>query len=150
MDLILWRHAEAVDGAPDLARTLTAKGTKQAEAMARWLRRRLPEQTRVIVSPAKRALQTAEALTDNYEIVQDLAPGASPAAVLSAVGWPEQTGTVLVVGHQPALGMVASLVIADAPVPWSIKKGAIWWISRRVRSARPQAVLRAAISPEFL
>jgi phosphohistidine phosphatase len=57
---------------------------------------------------------------------------------------------VLVVGHQPALGMVASLVIADAPVPWSIKKGAIWWISRRVRSARPQAVLRAAISPEFL
>jgi phosphohistidine phosphatase len=150
MDLILWRHAEAVDGAPDLARTLTAKGTKQAEAMARWLRRRLPEQTRVIVSPAKRALQTAEALTDNYEIVQDLAPGASPAAVLSAVGWPDQTGTVLVVGHQPALGMVASLVIADAPVPWSIKKGAIWWISRRVRSARPQAVLRAAISPEFL
>mgnify|MGYP003693557069 CR=1 FL=1 len=28
MDLILWRHAEAEDGSPDLARELTAKGTQ--------------------------------------------------------------------------------------------------------------------------
>ena len=30
MDLILWRHADAEDGADDLARQLTAKGRKQA------------------------------------------------------------------------------------------------------------------------
>ena len=29
MDLILWRHAEAEPGEPDLGRRLTAKGLKQ-------------------------------------------------------------------------------------------------------------------------
>ena len=41
MDLILWRHAEAIDGMPDLARKLTPKGAKQAREMAAWLRPRL-------------------------------------------------------------------------------------------------------------
>jgi len=149
MDLILWRHAEAVDGAPDMARKLTAKGAKQAGEMARWLRGRLPEKTRVIVSPAQRTLQTANALTDNYEIVRELAPGASPASVLAVAGWPERSGAVLVVGHQPTLGLVASMLIAGEPMPWSIKKGAIWWISHRVRGEQPQVVLRAVISPDF-
>ena len=31
MDLILWRHAEAEPGEPDVGRRLTAKGLKQAE-----------------------------------------------------------------------------------------------------------------------
>jgi phosphohistidine phosphatase len=51
MDLILWRHAEAEDGAPDLARELTAKGHKQAAEMARWLSHHLPKEVRTLVSP---------------------------------------------------------------------------------------------------
>ena len=150
MDLILWRHAEAADGAPDLARELTAKGVKQAQDVARWLRPRLPRQTRIIVSPAQRTLQTAKALTADLEIVRDLAPGASPAAVLAAAGWPEHKGAVLVVGHQPTLGLVASMLIAGEPMPWSIRKGAVWWLSHRVRGERPQVVLRAVLSPDFI
>jgi phosphohistidine phosphatase, SixA len=42
MELILWRHAEAEDGSPDLERELTGKGHKQAEKMAAFLRPRLP------------------------------------------------------------------------------------------------------------
>ena len=38
MNLILWRHAEAEDGVPDLERGLTDKGRRQADAAARWLR----------------------------------------------------------------------------------------------------------------
>ena len=34
MDLILWRHAEAEPGEPDLERALTPKGVKQARRMA--------------------------------------------------------------------------------------------------------------------
>jgi phosphohistidine phosphatase len=150
MDLILWRHAEAVDGQPDLARELTPKGVKQAKAIARWLTSRLPRQTRIIVSPAERARQTAAALTDDFEIDRQLAPGAPPTAVLAASGWPEHRGAVLVVGHQPTLGMAAALVIAGEPIPWSIKKGAIWWLSRRVRGQHAQVVLRAVISPDLL
>jgi len=150
MDLILWRHAEAVDGQPDLARELTPKGVKQAKAIAQWLSSRLPRQTRIIVSPAERAQQTAAALTDDFEIDPQLAPGAPPTAVLGAAGWPEHRGAVVVVGHQPTIGMAAALLIAGEPMPWSIKKGAIWWLSHRVRGQHPQVVLRAVISPDLL
>ena len=150
MDLILWRHAEAVDGQPDLERELTPKGVKQAKVIARWLRSRLPRQTRIIVSPAARAQQTAAALTDNFEIDRRIAPGAPPTAVLAAAGWPEHRGAVVVVGHQPTLGMAAALLIAGEPLPWSIKKGAIWWLSHRVRGKHRQVVLRAVISPDLI
>ena len=150
MDLILWRHAEAVDGQPDLSRKLTPKGVKQAKALAQWLSSRLPEQPRIIVSPAKRTQQTAAALTHEFEIEHKLAPGAPPTALLAAAGWPGHRGTVVVVGHQPTLGMAAAIVIAGKPMPWSIKKGAIWWLSHRVRGEHPQIVLRAVISPDLL
>lgn len=150
MDLILWRHAEAVDGVPDLGRKLTPKGVKQAKEMAAWLQPRLPKQTRVIVSPAERTKQTAVALTENFEIVRAIAPGAEPTAVLAAAGWPEFKGAVVVVGHQPTLGLVASTLIADEANVWNIKKGAIWWLTHRVRGEEPQVVLRAVISPDLL
>ena len=46
MDLILWRHAEAIDldlVGDDMLRSLTSKGEKQATRMAAWLDRQLPE-----------------------------------------------------------------------------------------------------------
>ncbi len=150
MDLILWRHAEAVDGMPDMARKLTAKGEKQAREMAQWLRPRLPKHTRIIVSPAQRTLQTVKALTEEFEILRDLAPGASPTAILAAAQWPDRADAVLVVGHQPSLGMVAATLIAGEPIPWSIKKGGLWWLSHRVRGEQPQVVLRAVVSPDLL
>jgi len=117
--------------------------------MARWLRQRLPKHTRVIVSPAQRTVQTANALSDDYETVRDLAPGAEPAAVLRAAGWPEQKGAVLVVAHQPTLGLVASLLIAGKPMHWSIRKGAVWWLSHRGRLEEPQTVLQAVMCPDL-
>ena len=149
-ELILWRHAQAADGTPDLARKLTDRGVKQAREIAHWLRARLPKHTRVIVSPAERTVQTAKALTEDFEIMRDLAPDASPDAVLAAARWPDSTGAVVVVGHQPTLGLLASLLIAGQPMPWSIKKGGVWWLSHRLRGEQPQVVLRAVVSPDLL
>src|SRR6185369_7847572 len=101
MDLILWRHCEAEPGEPDLGRRLTAKGLKQAERMGAWLDRHLPDGTRVLVSPADRAQQTALALPRKSKTVDAIAPGASVAAVLAAAGWPDARDPVLIVGHQP-------------------------------------------------
>ena len=83
MDLILWRHAEAEPGEPDLGRRLTAKGIKQAERMAIWLDGHLPDTCRILVSPADRAQQTALALKRKFRTVPELAPGASVDAVLA-------------------------------------------------------------------
>ena len=149
MDLILWRHAEAEDGVPDKTRKLTAKGEKQAREMADWLAARLPKDVRVMTSNATRAMQTASALTGEAEIVPALAVGADAAAVLGAAGWPDN-GTVVLVGHQPTLGRIAALLLCGQEADWSVKKGAVWWITNRVRQDEAQTVLRAVVAPEML
>lgn len=149
MDLILWRHAEAEDGVPDNTRELTAKGEKQASRMAAWLKSRLPRETKVLTSPATRAIRTARYLVDEPEVVRALDVGATPAAVLAAAGWPEN-GSVVVVGHQPTLGRVAAFLLSGEEADWVIKKGAIWWFTNRVRGGEAQTVLRAVMAPDLL
>ena len=150
MELILWRHADAEDGLADMARRLTAKGEKQADKMADFLRSRLPQDTRILVSPAKRAQQTAQALTHNFTTEPAIAPGASPQDVLEAANWQEGAGCVLIVGHQPALGGVAALLMAGKPEYWGIRKGAVWWFSRRERAENSATALRLVIAPDLL
>ena len=149
MDLILWRHAEAEEGFPDLERALTPKGHKQAGRMAAWLHKHLPESTRVVVSPALRAQQTAEAFASAFETVDDLAPGAAYTAVLRAARWPSAKGAVLVVGHQPTLGQAAASLLAGTALPWEMKKGAIFWLAAQP-GVSGQAMLRAVLSPALL
>ncbi|OYY94312.1 MAG: phosphohistidine phosphatase SixA [Hydrogenophilales bacterium 28-61-23] len=149
MDLILWRHADAQDDEADMARELTAKGRKQAEKVADWLRARIPDSTRILVSPAVRALQTADALGLEYEVIAGIAPGAMGVQVLSEAGWPDTTGTVLLVGHQPTLGDAASLLLFGETRTLSIKKGGLIWLTNRVRGSQPQTVIKAAITPEL-
>jgi phosphohistidine phosphatase len=146
MDLILWRHADAEGGVPDDGRRLTAKGIKQAECMAAWLRERLPKDAVILASPARRARETAQALSRKFELAEELGAGAMPQAILNAAGWPRGEGTVLVVGHQPTLGQTAALLLTGKPQEWGIKKGAIWWLAHRDR----ETILRAAIAPDLL
>ena len=151
MDLILWRHAEAVENAADdLTRQLTAKGQRQAERMGEWLNRRLAHSARVLVSPALRCQQTAKTLGRKFKTVDALAPGASAGAVLEAAQWPEGSGVVLIVGHQPTLGLAASLALAGIAQPWSIRKAGVWWIRHRPRDDEGHVVLQAVQSPDCL
>ncbi|MGH8751032.1 MAG: SixA phosphatase family protein [Burkholderiales bacterium] len=150
MDLILWRHAEAEEGTPDLKRKLTKRGLKQAEMMADWLIPRLPEKFKIYSSPADRAQQTVQALGLPFTLTEHLGPGATAAHILAQVNWPVAKGAVVVVGHQPALGQVAALLLAGSEANWSIKKGALWWFSNRLRDDAAQTVLRAAITPDLL
>ena len=106
MDLIVWRHAEAVVERPDqddLQRPLTPKGERQAQRMAEWLNQRLAHSTRVLVSPAR-----------------------APEALIAAT---------LLTGH---------------PMPWAVKKGAVWWLRNRDREGVAPVVLQAVQSPDCL
>lgn len=150
MELILWRHAEAEDGVADLKRGLTDKGRKQASRMADWLNPRLPQDIRILVSPAARTLQTAQALGRGYKETPALAPGASADEVLAAAGWPDSAYPVLVVGHQPTLGEVAMQLLTGHPGDLAMKKGAIWWFQSRERAGELQVVLRAVAGPDWL
>jgi len=155
MELLLWRHAEAEDGVSDLARKLTAKGEKQARRVAQWLNDRLPNSARIVSSPALRAQQTARALAElsdrKLKVLPQLSPGASVEEILHAVDWPHARGTIVAVGHQPTLGLVASKLLTGTEQPWAIKKGALWWLSSRTEEGDSSAVLLlAAISPNLL
>jgi phosphohistidine phosphatase len=153
MDLILWRHAEAHaerEGQSDLDRALTSKGERQAQRMAEWLNQRLAHSTRILVSPALRAQQTAQALGKSFKTVAALAPEGTGEDLLKAARWPDGTEPVLIVGHQPTLGLVAAHLLAEQPQAWAIKKGAVWWLRSRDREGESQVVLQAVQAPDCL
>ena len=116
MDLILWRHAEAHplrEGQSDLERRLTAQGERQARRMAVWLEQRLPASALVLVSPALRCQGTVRALEGRTpRTLAALGPERSAEELLAAVQWPDAPAPVLVIGHQPTLGEVASFLVA--------------------------------------
>ena len=146
MDLILWRHADAEDGTPDSERKLTPRGEKQAKRVAEWLKEQLPDDYVVLASPARRAHQTAQALTKDLELVEAVGTGATPKGVLAAAGWPDRSGMVVVVGHQPTLGQTIARALTGRDDGWSLRKGAFWWL----RSRDGEVSVRAVIGPDLL
>ena len=150
MELILWRHADAEDGIgmPDSERALTKKGRRQAERMAEWLRPRLEGDWRVLVSPAKRALETVDALGISFEVTAEVGTGADGGRVMRVAGWP-RGDKVMVVGHQPTLGNVAADLLGGRG-DVSFRKGAVWWFATRTRDGAGETVLRAVMNPEML
>ena len=145
MDLILWRHCDAAPGVPDELRPLTPLGVEQAARMARWLELRLPAHCRIVVSPALRARQTAQALHRDFETDARLASD-EPDAVLAAAGWPDASGTVVAVGHQPTLGQVASLLLEGEALDRTLRTGEVLWLSST--DARGFATLAHSIAPD--
>jgi len=147
MELILWRHAEAHDGWPDAERKLTAKGKRQAARVAKWLRKRLPKDVRIVASPAVRTQRTARELSRRFETVASVGLSARADGLLKAAGWPgADDATVLVVGHQPTLGEAAALALTGRIAPWSLQKGALIWIKS---SSDGDVTLIAAITPDL-
>lgn len=153
MDLILWRHAEAVDwqeGCDDLDRTLTARGYKQAIRMSEWLDRQLPDSTRIFSSTARRCEDTARPLDRKYKIHNDLLPESNAESILTSLQWPTAKGTVLIVGHQPMLGQIVAQALGLNNTECPIRKGSVWWLRSRERDGQRQTVLVAVQSVDML
>ncbi|MEY3886307.1 MAG: Phosphohistidine phosphatase SixA [Pseudomonadota bacterium] len=153
MDLIFWRHADALDaveGQEDLLRALSSKGEKQASKMGTWLDRQLPEGVRVMCSPATRAEQTARTLGRKYKLKSELLPDALPVELLEAVGWPHSKMSVVVVGHQPVIGQCIAYLLGMPSSELPIRKGAVWWLRSRVRDGVTQTVVVCVQTPELI
>jgi phosphohistidine phosphatase len=156
--LLLWRHAEAEEGWPDLQRKLTARGEQQAQQMAEWINAHAPRSLRILASPAVRTQQTARALGQAFETDPRLAPDARVEDLLEALNGPAESRTgkmskssaTLIVGHQPTLGQTASFLLSGAQADWTIKKGAVWWLSSRSRHGKRQTLVQAVMSCALL
>jgi len=116
--LVLVRHAEAAGrGVPDHDRPLARRGRRDAPAVGRWLRDAQCVPDQVLCSTARRARETwqlaAAALGAAVPVIFDRGIyDASPAGLIGIIrGVPSAAGTVVVVGHDPAVRVLA-LVLA--------------------------------------
>ena len=118
--LLLIRHAQAAAGPVDADRPLTERGARHAAAIESWLVRAGLVPDRVLVSPARRAMQTWERAS--AELGPGLAPVVDPRiydntveALLTATRETcDDVGTLAVVGHNPSVAELAG-VLDDAP-----------------------------------
>ena len=135
MRLYLVRHAIAETVSPtgrDPDRRLTAEGQSRMRGAAEGLRVLGVRLDRIFTSPYPRAAETAAIVATalggvETDVLDVLAAGAVPTAVLAAMRSHAHLESVALVGHQPDLGRLASQIMtssADAcPLPF--KKGAV-------------------------
>jgi len=116
--------------------------------MGAWLERKLPADCRILVSPATRCVQTADALGRRYKVVEALSTASSAEAIIEACGWPTHRQPVLVVGHQPLLGDVASLLLCGQKQDWRIRKGGVFWIEHKASDGMPY--IRLVAGPDVI
>jgi phosphohistidine phosphatase len=153
VDLIIWRHAQADDEKPgedDLQRALTPRGEKQAAKMAQWLDSCLPDNARILCSPALRCEQTVLPLGRKYQLREELAPAMGADALLQCADWPHSRLAVVVVGHQPTLGQAVAKLIGVKGGDFPIRKGSVWWLRTRERDGHQQTVVLSVQSPDLL
>jgi phosphohistidine phosphatase len=107
--LVLVRHAKTEQGAPDLSRTLTNRGRRDAREVGRWLAANDVAPELVVVSPSLRTHQTweiaGEQLATAPDVVDDQRIYDNTVSDLLAVarGTVESVRTLAIVGHNPSV-----------------------------------------------
>ncbi|MFC4175148.1 SixA phosphatase family protein [Microvirga sp. GCM10011540] len=118
--LLLLRHAKAAwpSGVLDVDRPLARRGREAAVRMAHYLKDEDLVPDLVLVSPARRTVETwdlAQPILGDVEARQDgriyEAPVARLLTVLQEVG--PEASTLLMIGHNPGFEDLAALLIAD-------------------------------------
>jgi phosphohistidine phosphatase len=154
MDMLLWRHAEALDASDaqpdDLLRPLSPRGVKQSLRMAKWLDQHMPEGVRILTSPALRCESTVMALKRKYKICPELAPDGDISSILEIAHWPDAKTPVLLVGHQPVLGQTIAQLLGWPAQNISVRKGSVWWLRNRVRFDEQSTLIHCVQSPDLL
>ncbi|MEB3271628.1 MAG: histidine phosphatase family protein, partial [Synechococcus sp.] len=143
----------------DASRALTEAGRERTRAV---LQRALAlglTADRLSTSPLVRARQTAEiaravGLAAELEVSGELAPGGDPFPLirrwLAAGGAP---GRLLLVGHEPDLGLLAARLIGAAPGSLPLRKAGLALLALPVGAAEAvegSAELRLLLSPRVL
>lgn len=124
MLLLLIRHAQAAEQndatyPDDTLRPLVPKGRKAQRRMSKELRKRGMVPTRIFSSPWKRAWQTARITREELGLPKSariacpsLAAPPDPEALAAELGVIGADETVALVGHEPWMSSLASLLLA--------------------------------------
>jgi phosphohistidine phosphatase len=133
MILYVLRHAEAVEGNDTLQdkwRFLTEKGRVAAKKMSSAIAKYGPKTRLTITSPLTRAVQTAEiaaahSCRKNVVIASTLLlPGADIGELIAYLKSGRDAKRVMVVGHQPHLGLLVATLLGCTEEAVNLNKGA--------------------------
>lgn len=114
----------SLEGRNDAARTLTPEGLKRTRQVARALAEKIDSIDTILHSPYVRARETAEIFAAAFpgaklKEAPGLRPHDEPASALENLD--DLHGRVMLVGHEPHMGMLASLLLTgglDAIMPF--------------------------------
>ncbi|THJ14455.1 MAG: phosphohistidine phosphatase SixA [Nitrospira sp. CG24C] len=161
MDCMLLRHGIAVERdeweRSDTDRPLTERGAKRVAQVAVGLNRLDVKPTHVFSSPLIRAIETAKIVHRSLrvrsavQIVDALLPDAPPNQLLSVLQDLPPASCVLCIGHEPHLGLAASVMLsgrATASFPMKKAGACLIELSLPVKSGR--GVLRWWLTPRQL
>jgi len=159
MEIILLRHGKSpplweAGVASDEDRPLTEEGQAQAKRAGKALRAMGCRPDVVLSSPLLRARLTAERAVQGLggkfpvEVFRALEPGTSPADLVRAVAGRGKASTLLLVGHQPDLGALASRLAFGAETPAiAIKPGGMLLLEVEGLSVNPEGRLKWLLLP---
>jgi len=161
MMLYVVRHAIAEDapaGGDDAARRLTPGGRRKMQAIVRGLRQLAVEPDVLLTSPLVRAVETARLIAAGLRRAAEpreldaLVPDAAPADTLKALRQRERSQQVMIVGHEPNLSSVLSLLLTGAVdgVPIDLKKGGCAAVELTAFEPRGASALRWLLPPRAL
>lgn len=161
MDCILLRHGIAVERdeweGPDGDRPLTECGAKRVAQAAVGLSRLDVQLTHVFSSPLIRAIETAKIVHRSLRvcpathIVHELLPDAPPHRLLSILRKLPPESCVLCIGHEPQLGMAASVLLSGrVSASFPLKKAGACLIELSVSAKPGRGVLRWWLTPSQL
>jgi phosphohistidine phosphatase len=137
MKLYICRHGVAENEAPagggDGARRLTARGREKVREAAAGMRALGLRFDAILASPLPRAAETAELVAGAFpggpapEVFTALATGVAPAETVAALKPYERHGHIMIVGHEPGLSGVASLLLTGSAdtVSFDLKKSGV-------------------------
>lgn len=164
MLVLLMRHGIAVEpGDPafpiDHDRPLSPQGRKRTIAAVRGMRKLGMRPDVVITSPLRRARQTAEIVAAEFGIPggqmiesATLTPDAAPEQVIRELHGQTADATVLLIGHEPHLSSLASLLlIGDTNGLYIVfKKAAVCGVEWASDDGQQQGTLRFLLQPRHL
>jgi phosphohistidine phosphatase len=161
MDCLLLRHGIAVErdeweGA-EADRPLTERGAKRVVQVAAGLNRLGVQPTHILSSPLIRAIDTAKIVHSSLrvrsaiQIVDELLPDAPPDRFLSILHDLPPDACVLCIGHEPQLGMAASVLLSGrVSASFPLKKAGACLIELPIPAKPGQGVLRWWLTPRQL
>jgi phosphohistidine phosphatase len=157
MQLYLIRHAQAGDAPDDFARPLSSRGREQIASLVQFFRANAmlrPEE--VWHSPLVRARETAEGLSAGlgwrapFKVTDILEPDRDPQAVVRRLN--AATGPLALVGHEPLLSSLGTLLIKGSawPLAFSMGKGDVLALERASAGPNGPWMEKWHLGPELL